>query len=191
MLTEEVDFSEELAHREGPRILIVEDDTDVALMLQDHLEYALCAQTIVASRAEHALSADREQPAEVILIDYMLPDVDGPDLIQSLNAREVRPVIMITGHATLGRAINAMRSGAMDMFVKPFDLAVLSEKVASAVEQHRAQQRRVRRLEKVRALSKQVLKDRRGLRRKLDLVCGDIVHAYRDLAVKVSGLTDG
>jgi len=188
MLTE-MDYTHQIAHEEGPKILIVEDDSDVALMLQDHLEYTLSAQATIAACGDLAVAIDRDDPAELIVIDYMLPDFDGPELMRILNRNCCRPVIMITGHATLSRAISAMRSGAVDMFVKPFDLEILSAAVSSAIERYRAQRQRGKRLERVRALSKQVLKDRRGLRQKLDLVCRDFVNAHRELAAKVSTIT--
>jgi DNA-binding NtrC family response regulator len=171
-----------------PRILIVEDDPNIAELLHDHLEFSLNAELQVASSAEEALQMDAEQPAEVIVVDYMLPDSDGLDLIAPINARLHRPIILITGHPTLGRAIEAMRLGAMDMFVKPFDLDIITYKISQAIEQHRNEQRRIQRLMRVRKLSKRVIQERRGLRRKLDVLCKDVVGSYRDLAEKVTEL---
>lgn len=188
MLMDEMELIDETSHREGPRILIVEDDADVALMLQDHLQYSLSAMVTVAEDAEKAVTMDSTSPAELVLIDYLLPDCNGPELVEKLAGPAHRPVIMMTGHATLGRAISAMRSGAVDMFVKPFDLEVLSQKVSAAIDRYRSQCHRVRRLEKVRKLSQQVIRDRRQLRRKLDVVCRDVVSAYQDLAVQVAAI---
>jgi len=191
MLAEETDVTDQLTYGDRPKILIVEDDHGVAEMLRDHLDYSLSADIAVAACAEEAVRMDQEDPAEIILIDYMLPDTDGAELIRVLNRTRPRPAILITGHATLGRAITAMRNGAVDMFIKPFDLEILTRKIARAVEDYRAAQRRLGRLEKVRRLAKQLIKDRRQLRRKLDLVCRDIVNGYRDLAAKVGHLMDG
>ncbi len=190
MFTEELQYTEHLASGERPKILIVEDDVDIAEMLQDHLEYSMSAETTLAYSAEQAIELDLIDPAEILIIDYMLPDTDGVELIKSLNGNDVRPAIFITGHATLGRAINAMRCGAIDMFVKPFDLQTITTKIAQAVEAYRHQQLRFKRLQKVRSLSKQVIKDRRQMRRKLDLVCRDVVSSYRDLAVKTATLAE-
>jgi DNA-binding NtrC family response regulator len=169
-----------------PKIMIVEDDPDIAELLQNHLEFSLNADLQTANSAEQALQLDAEKPAEVIVVDYLLPDSDGLDLITPLNARQKRPIILITGHPTLGRAIEAMRLGAVDMFVKPFDLDVVTAKIAQAIEQHRHEERRIQRLIRVRELSKKVIQERRSLRRKLDVLCKDIVVSYRDMAEKIS-----
>jgi len=176
------------ANADRPKLLIVEDDPDVARMLQDHLEYSLSAESRVADSADEAIRLDMEEPCELILIDYLLPDMDGAEVARRLNEEHPRPVIFITGHATLGRAINALRCGAVDMFVKPFDLELLTGKVSAAIETYRRQQRRLRRLERTRRLTKHVIRERRQMRRKLDLVCRDLVNAYRELAVKTSQL---
>jgi len=188
MLAEQLQAIEKTTDADRPKILVVEDDTEIARMLQEHLSYSLAAETRIAGSAEEALELDRDDPAEAIIIDYMLPDMEGLELIKPLNQTKQRPTVLITGHATLGRAIKAMRCGVVDMFVKPFDMDKLAVTVAQAVEKHRSQQCRARRHQKLRSLSKNVIKERRQLRRKLELVCRDLVNAYRDLAVKTAKL---
>jgi DNA-binding NtrC family response regulator len=169
-----------------PRIMIVEDDAEIAELLQDHLQFALNAEIELASSAEDALTLDAESPSDVIIVDYMLPDMDGVDLITPLNARRKRPIILMTGHPTLGRAIEAMRLGAVDMLVKPFDLEILTEKISEAFIRHQQEELRTKRVMRIRQLSKKVITDRRALRRKLDVLCKDIVGSYRELAEKVT-----
>jgi DNA-binding NtrC family response regulator len=171
-----------------PKILIVEDDPNIAEILRDHLEFSLNADLQIASSAEEALEMDAQRPAELFIIDYLLPDCDGLDLIPAINAREERPILVMTGHPTLGRAIEAMRLGATDMFVKPFDLDVVANKISESLEEHRRTQRRFERIKRVRELSKKVIQERRGLRRKLDLLCKDFVGAHRGLAEKLTQL---
>jgi len=173
---------------ERPSILVVEDDPDIAEMLHDHLEHTLSAELQTAGSAQEALDLDAEKSAEVVIVDYMLPDMDGLDLIPAMMARRQRPIILITGHPTLGRAIEAMRLGATDMFVKPFDLEKMTSKIAEAIEQHRQNQIRMKRLLRIRNLERKVIRERRSLRRKLDVMCRDVVSSYRDLAEKVNRL---
>lgn len=169
-----------------PKILVVEDDPQIAELLHDHLEYSLDADLTVAPCARKALELDAAKPAEVIVIDYMLPDMDGLELISALGTRMHRPVIVMTGHPTLSRAIEAMRLGAADMFVKPFDLEKMTGAIAGAIEKSRRHQLRSKRLRRVRELSHKVIAERRHLRRKMDLLCKDIVSEYRTLAEKIS-----
>jgi DNA-binding NtrC family response regulator len=173
---------------EGPRILVVEDDPATAELLQDYLKDQLSAELQIASSARQALDLDEQNPAELILIDYLLPDMDGAKLIASLNVKCRRPAIMMTGHPTLGRAIEAMRIGAVDLLVKPFDLNRLTQSILQAVEHHRRDQLRLKRLLRIRDLSKKVIRERKNIRQKMDVVCRDIVISYRDLAERVNQL---
>jgi DNA-binding NtrC family response regulator len=184
----QMDYAVENSTGDNPRILVVEDDPATAELLQDYLQDTMNAELQVASSAQQALDLDEENPAEVVLIDYLLPDMDGVKLISSLNARRHRPAIMMTGHPTLGRAIEAMRLGATDLLVKPFDMDKLSQSILSAIGKHRQFQLRLKRLMRMRDLSKKVIRERKNLRRKMDVVCRDVVVAYRDLAEKVGKL---
>ena len=169
-----------------PRILVVEDDPQISELLESHLNYSLSAELRVAACGKQALELDDQQPAEVVLVDYMLPDMDGLELIAALNQRRHRPTIIMTGHPTLGRAIEAMRLGAADMFVKPFDLDKMTRTVYGAIEKHRHDQVRLQRLTRMRSLVQLAIRDRRGLRRKMDLLCRDMVVGYRELTEKVN-----
>jgi DNA-binding NtrC family response regulator len=173
-----------------PRILVVEDDPGITELLQSHLEYSMGAKVTIASNARDAIELDAEEPAEVIILDYMLPDMDGLELYSELNNRNQRPVILITGHPTLGRAIEALRLGASDMLVKPFDMDKLSQTLFAAIEKSRRTQSRIKRLIRMRQLAKNVLVERRSLRKKIDLVCRDIVGAYKELAEKFIKVCD-
>ncbi|MFA5863835.1 MAG: response regulator [Phycisphaerae bacterium] len=170
---------------ENPKILVVEDDQATAELLGDCLKFSLNADLQIAGTARQAMEMDHDNPAEVIIVDYMLPDMDGLELISALCSHFPRPVILMTGHPTLGRAIEAMRLGASDMFVKPFDMEKLTHTISDMVIKYRRSQVRVKRLMRVRELSKKVILERRSLRRKMDLVCRDMVGAYRELAEKV------
>lgn len=168
-----------------PKILIVEDDAGTAELLQDYLRDSLSAEPHIAASAQEALDMDDEDPAEVILVDVLLPDMDGLELLAALGAKGQRPVILMTGHPTLGRAIEAMRLGATDMLVKPFDMDKVGRTIVGAVGKYRRDQLRVQRLVRVRELSKKVIQERRSLRQKMDLLCRDVVGAYRELAEKL------
>ena len=169
----------------GPTVLIVEDDPETAQLLQDYLNRSLDCNAVIASSGQDALELDQAQPARVILVDYMLGDTNGLELIKQINARQARPIIMITGHATLGRAMQAMRLGAVDMFLKPFDLGRLGRSVSKALQEQLQEHRRSGRINRVRRLSRGVIRERREMRRKMDLLCRDLVGAYEQLARKV------
>jgi FixJ family two-component response regulator len=93
-------------------------------------------------------------------------------------------VLIITGNATLGRAVESMRLGACDMLIKPFDLRRLSEVVREAARAQLARRRDEIRRRRLHELASRIVRERRELRRRVDLVCHDLVGAYRNLAAK-------
>ena len=116
-------------------ILIIEDSPSLARTYQGFLKHA----GYNADTAETAREAERKLTAAVtpdlILLDLQLPDGNGMDILQSLQARaEAAAVVVITANASLNTAIDAMRAGALDFLAKPFDKARLLVTVESALE---------------------------------------------------------
>jgi DNA-binding NtrC family response regulator len=102
-------------------VLIVEDDANAreALALLAAREGFTTAQA--GSIAEARVQLVRQHP-DVILIDLRLPDGDGIDLIPDLDDRESTETILITGHASIETAVEALRLGASDYLTKPVDM---------------------------------------------------------------------
>lgn len=170
---------------DAPRILLVEDDPQISELLEEHLSYSIGAEVRKASDAVEAMELDADKWAEIVIVDYLLPDMDGVELSGHINKDHSRPLIFMTGHPTVGCAIDAMRFGAIDMFVKPLDLDKLSHTISTCIEEQRNHHLRIKRLTKLRSLAKTVIRERRTLRRKLEFMCKDVVGSYRDLAERV------
>jgi len=117
----------------NPRVLLVDDDADVLLELNEGLE-ALGIPTRTAETAVEALDlVQRHQDLQVIVTDLQMPRIDGIELLQKLAVRRRnRPMaaIVITGHASLDRAVGALRLHAVDFLQKPLS----AEEVAHAIE---------------------------------------------------------
>ncbi|TCT07912.1 response regulator [Aquabacter spiritensis] len=118
-----------------PRVLLVDDDPDVLVELSEGLA-ALGLPVRTADTAVVALDlVQRHEDLQVIVTDLQMPRIDGIELLQKLSMRKrSRPLaaIVVTGHASLDRAVGALRLKAVDFLQKP----VLPEEVAHAV--HRA-----------------------------------------------------
>lgn len=115
-------------------ILIIEDSPSLARTYQGFLKYAGYDADIAetASEAESKLAG---ATPDLVLLDLQLPDGNGMDILQTLQARaESTPVVVITANASLNAAIEAMRAGALDFLAKPFDKARLLVTVESALE---------------------------------------------------------
>ena len=107
-----------------PHALIVDDDTHaaetLAELVKDQGFTTACAASLEAARDLLAAAPD------VILLDLVLPDGNGLELLRDVTAREiVTQVIVVTGHATLESSIEAMRHGATDYLLKPINFAHL------------------------------------------------------------------
>lgn len=88
--------------------------------------------------AQDGLAKFEAEGADLLITDLMLPDIDGISLLK--RAKELRPtieVIVITGHGTVEKAVEAMRLGAYDFIEKPLDRTALLKAVSKAVEKQR------------------------------------------------------
>lgn len=112
------------------RILLVEDDRSLREALEDTLElsgYSCCA---VAS-AEDALVELGRASFAMVITDVNMPGMDGHGLLRAVRTRFPQlPVLLMTAHGTIDRAIEAIRTGAVDYLVKPFEPNALMSLVA-------------------------------------------------------------
>ncbi|WP_417449056.1 sigma-54-dependent transcriptional regulator [Kordiimonas sp.] len=118
-------------------ILIVEDSPTLALTYREYLR-PLGLPMEIAETGTDALRHIEAKLPSVILLDLMLPDMDGLDILKGLHAekKDVR-VIVITAHGSVKIAVEAMRVGATDFLLKPFAAERLVTTVKNALEIHR------------------------------------------------------
>lgn len=105
----------------GLRVLLIEDMASLRMVYRSIL-IAAGAEVRMAATAAEGRAQFRDRPVPVVLLDLTLPDGDGLDVLHDL--RLIRPdvrVVVITAHGNVGRAVEAMRAGAHDFLVKPFD----------------------------------------------------------------------
>lgn len=107
-----------------PHALVVEDDADSLTALAELVGLEDFA-VVTAQTLEEAREQLRAQLPDVMLIDLMLPDGDGMELLRDLDAPPRPDVVLITGHASLDTAVDALRMGATDYLTKPVDIARL------------------------------------------------------------------
>ncbi|HSB28356.1 MAG TPA: sigma-54 dependent transcriptional regulator [Pyrinomonadaceae bacterium] len=115
------------------KLLVVDDELGMRQFLT-HLLQREGHMVRVAGNGNEAMALLREEPAEVLLSDVRMPDMDGIDLLRS--ARELLPhleVIMMTAFANVDTAREAFLLGAFDFVQKPFDNELLKETVARAL----------------------------------------------------------
>jgi PleD family two-component response regulator len=115
--------------------MIVEDDTDISNMLRIYFQSQEYEVT-VAQRGEDALEVCRQQLPHLIVLDIMLPDMDGYDVCRNLrgNLRTKHiPIIFLTQKDERSDKIHGLELGADDYITKPFDLEELKLRVKNAM----------------------------------------------------------
>jgi two-component system response regulator FixJ len=125
-----------------PVVHVVDDDVEVRHSLSFLLATAGLAVRLYES-ATAFLDAAKERPSGCIVTDVRMPGIDGIEFLRRLKARGFSlPVIVMTGHADVPMAVEAMKEGAVDFIEKPFDDDLLIGLIRSALEAHeRAAQR--------------------------------------------------
>ena len=115
-----------------PPILLIEDTPSLQLLYRAALTKAGYA-VITAGSAAEGLELVQEATPQVILLDLVLPDRDGLDLMREmLQLHPGLHVVVMTAHGSINKAVEAMRAGAHEFLVKPFDEARLLNVVANA-----------------------------------------------------------
>ncbi|MBI1815302.1 MAG: sigma-54-dependent Fis family transcriptional regulator [Deltaproteobacteria bacterium] len=117
-----------------PRILIVDDETRMATVIAMALGRA-GYECETCSDGAAALKALEARPADLVVTDWKMPQMDGIELLRQLHARQpALPVILVTAHGSVPSAVAAMRDGAFDYVTKPFDNDELRAIVARALD---------------------------------------------------------
>lgn len=105
------------------RLLVVDDEPSIVWALA-RLGRELGHEVVTAASAEQAFAAAAAQPPDVILLDVRLPGIDGLAAMARLGELCPRtPILIMTAYGDLQTAVSAVRNGAFEYLVKPFDLA--------------------------------------------------------------------
>ncbi len=123
-----------------PKILLIEDEA----VVRDTLALNLRAEkfeVMTASDGAEGLQLAREQPPDLIILDLMLPELDGLSLCRILRRDSNIPIIMLTARGTEMDRITGLETGADDYVVKPFSLGELLARVRANLRRAHADNR--------------------------------------------------
>ena len=128
-----------------PTILLVDDIEDNRVTLAMHLEICGYSRLVMAADGCQALKEMRAQPVDLVLLDIMMPELDGYGVLQEMKADlELRdiPVVMISAIQDTKSVVRCIELGATDYLTKPFNPVLLKARIDKCIEQahYRAQE---------------------------------------------------
>lgn len=146
---------------QAPLILVVEDDEALREALLDTLEMG-GYNVLEADNGRSALDIlgqDEFSEIDIVISDVQMPKMDGHQLLKQIKRHYDLPVLLMTAYGTISKAIEAMKDGAVDYLVKPFEaevlVSVVSRYAGKSVEEHQMIAESVS-MQKIAQLSKRV-----------------------------------
>jgi two-component system, OmpR family, response regulator MprA len=111
-----------------PRILLVEDDPAMVELIRVGLGYA-GFEVVVATNGLSGLQAAHDTPPDMIVLDWMLPGLDGLRLCQRLRQSTTAPILMLTARDAVADRVAGLEAGADDYVIKPFHFEELVARI--------------------------------------------------------------
>lgn len=167
------------------KILLVEPEPPLVELLVGSLTRRFDAQLTCVVDAKSCLDVELLEPHDLVIAEWNLADSDGLNLAHQLLSLGPRPVILMATAPSPDEVIGAMRAGVSDCFVKPFPIEELLDSAQRVLYGHDIKRRQAARYRRLRELVRHVIRERRDLNRRIELVCRDLVEAQRRLMNRV------
>ncbi len=114
------------------KVLLVDDEQDFLSIMSERMK-ARGMDVSTATSAKEAIQLAEAESFDAIILDLQMPGMDGLEALKALKAKKPEiQVILLTGHATVEKSVEAMKLGAMDLMEKPADLKTLTDKIKKA-----------------------------------------------------------
>jgi two-component system response regulator MprA len=126
-----------LERADMPRVLVVEDEPNIADVVRRGLIYQ-GFDVDVAHSGARGLETARDHPPDVVILDLMLPDMDGVEVCKRLRAAGDVPIIMLTARDGLSDKVQGLEAGADDYMTKPFEFDELVARIKAALRRRSA-----------------------------------------------------
>ncbi len=118
-----------------PKILIIEDEKEMARGLKDILEFDGYEVSVAETGREGIQAASRKDP-DCIILDLMLPDISGYEVCEQIRQKHRVPILMLTAKSQDHDKIRGFKVGADDYLTKPFSVGELSARVMALMRRH-------------------------------------------------------
>ncbi|NOX60228.1 MAG: response regulator [Planctomycetes bacterium] len=171
------------AHPE--KILLVESNPEALETLIDAFVRRFSSNITCVATAEDALDVDMLEPHGIVVADTDLDGMDAITMAKRLTELNERPIILIDSGPTVADVVEAMRCGVVDFFSQPLDINQLLDSMSRAITAYQSRRGLRQRHEKMRGLVRRVIRERRELNSRVELICKDLVGAHKRLVMRV------
>jgi len=114
------------------KVLLVDDEEEFIETLAERMRNR-GMDVATSSSGGDALDLIDREPYDVVVLDLQMPGMDGLEALARIKRRQPEiQVVLLTGHATVEKSVEAMKRGALEFLEKPIDLAALSEVIHKA-----------------------------------------------------------
>jgi DNA-binding response OmpR family regulator len=119
------------------RVLLIEDDSRLAAMVEEYLGKA-GFHVVHASSGARGLALHEREPVDAVILDLMLPDADGLDICRQIRGRSDSPILMLTARGDPMDRVVGLEMGADDYLPKPFEPRELLARLRAILRRSRA-----------------------------------------------------
>ncbi len=114
------------------KVLLVDDETEFTTTLSERLELR-GMEVFTAANGPEALKLAKDHRFDAVILDLQMPGMDGIETLKRLLTGDAdQQVIILTGHATVSKSIEAIKTGATEFLEKPVDIQVLTDIIGNA-----------------------------------------------------------
>lgn len=167
--------------RKDMQLLIVADDSKTIAVLAAEIVARLDANLTIVDTVREAGELMTSDAFDIVLAAPALSDGPSAGLVSSCAT----PIMLLDRISDVGHLLESFRAGFVDVIDPTADAIVLTDRIRHFVADGRRRKRTVNRNVRLRRVSSRLIKDRRELRQRVDLICRDLVQAYQRLAHKV------
>lgn len=167
--------------RRDIQVLIVAEDSATVAALASEIVSKLQANITIVDTIEEARVLVASEAYDVVVAEPSVGDGAAASLIKSFGT----PVVIIENSAEPDRIVSGFRTGAADVIIPGGDADPMIDSIHRVIRRGRAQRHTLHRNRRLRRVSSRLIRDRRELRQRVDLICRDLVEAYQQLAKKV------
>ncbi|MCO6437078.1 MAG: response regulator [Phycisphaerae bacterium] len=169
----------------APKIMLVVGDPALLELIVAALSRRIDAQITCVPDASTCLDVELSSPHDLVIADLDPPNENILKLCEELRVLSSRPIILMGGNPSRDETLAALRLGVRDLFIKPFPVVELLDAAERALLGQDLHRRHVQRHRKLRELVRRMVRDRREMNRRVELICRDLVGAHRRLVQRV------